>query len=68
MDKLVSVLMPLLSPLLAPLQGYKTYIGAAGFLALATMSLLNSDYNGAASYFSLFMATAGLRSAISKLE
>ena len=64
----MEAILVLLRPFLTKFDGYKTYIGGAGFMALALYYLLgaNPDYAQAATYFSLALTAMGLRHAVSK--
>lgn len=55
-----------LSNVSGPFDGYKAYLGAAGFLLLAGYSLVTRQPEAAVQYFSLALGVAGIRHAQDK--
>lgn len=53
---------------LKPLDGYKTYLAAAGLGLLAVVDVLNGDMTAAGEKFLAALAVLGVRHAIAKQE
>lgn len=48
------------------LDGYKTYIAAAGFVLLAAYHAIEGDFEEASKYFAMALGFLGVRHAIAK--